>query len=119
MKNFCDKECCLNCSHFAFWDGDYCCTAEMKIHQFGFADDIFFNVDIDNTMETPDTCGDYDERYSKEISDMYMDEYKKWKEWDILCNQLKEHVSDKSGYYEKITKPIYFNKFDKWNENNS
>lgn len=116
MKNFCDKKCCLNCSHFAFWDGDYCCTAEMKIHQFGFADDIFFNVDIDNTMETPDTCGDYDERYSKKISDMYMDEYKKWKEWDILCNQLKEHISDKSGYYEKITKPIYFNKFDKWDK---
>ena len=44
---------------------------------------------------------------------------RKWKEWDILCNQLKEHISDKSGYYEKITKPIYFNKFDKWNENNS
>ena len=37
--------------------------------------------------------------------------YKKFKEWDKLCKQLEEHVSDPSGYYEKITKPIYFNKY--------
>lgn len=115
MKNFCDKKCCLTCSHFALWDGDYCCASEMTIHQLGINGDIFFNVDIDNTMETPDTCEDYEDRYSKDISNMYMDEYKKWKKWDILCNQLKQHVSDKSGYYKIITKPIYF----KCNENNS
>lgn len=25
------KHCCLNCKHFAWWDGDYVCIKKMKI----------------------------------------------------------------------------------------
>ena len=37
-----------------------------------------------------------------------MQEYKKFKKWDKLCYQLEQHVSDKSGIYEKMIKPKYF-----------
>jgi hypothetical protein len=69
------------------------------------------NKDIDKTMETPETCEDYKythhEKYP-EFDNPYIKEYKKFKKWDKLCNQLEQHVSDQSGYYEKLTKPIYF-----------
>lgn len=98
MKDFCNKKCCLTCRHFAFWDGDYCCASEMNIHQFNFNDGIWMNKDIDNTMETPDTCEDYEDRYIPKIEgyqNMYVEEYKKWKEWDKLCYQLNQHVNNK------------------------
>ena len=117
LKDFLNKKCCLNCDGFCWWDGDYCCTKEMKIHQYGMLYPYgywWMNSDIDKTMETPETCKDYEythhEKYP-ESDNPYIKEYEKFKEWDKLCKQLEEHVSDPSGYYERITKPIYFNKY--------
>lgn len=114
MKDFTHKKCCLNCDGFCWWDGDYCCTKEMKIHQYGMLYPYgywWMNKDIDNTMQTPETCEDYEyahhEKYP-EYDNPYIKEYKKFKEWDKLCWQLEQHVSDKSGIYEKLIKPKYF-----------
>ena len=98
FKDFSDKKCCLNCDGFCWWDGDYCCTMEMKIHQYCYPHQIWFNRDIDKTMETPETCEDYHyknhEKYP-ESENEYMQEYKKFKEWDKLCYQLEQHVTNK------------------------
>ena len=89
------KDCCLNCHDFRFWDDDYCCITKMKIHQYGYDNEnggygayTFMNEDIDNTMETPETCKDYSFDDNKE----YIEEYKKFKEWDRLYKQLEAHV---------------------------
>ena len=110
--DYSNKKCCLNCDGFCWWDGDYCCTKEMKIHQYGNGS-IHMTEDIEKTMETPDTCEDYEythhEKYP-ESDNPYIKEYKKFKEWDKLCRQLENHVLDASRYYEKYTKPKYFYK---------
>ena len=107
MKKLIDysrKKCCLTCDGFCWWDGDYCCTKEIKIHQFGYGNENgghtaypFMNRDIDKTMETPETCEDYEychhEKYPESEND-YIRQYKKFKEWDRLCWQLEEHVND-------------------------
>ena len=90
IKNYTNKDCCLNCCNFSFWDGDYCCVSHMQIHQYGF--DIhhypYMNEDIDNTMETPETCEDY----SKCENDWIIEEYKKYKELQKLCKKLESFV---------------------------
>lgn len=125
MKDFTNKKCCLTCDGFCFWDGDYCCFPHMDIHQNGawrypqfdnkpnggfFSDTRMFS-DIDKTMETPETCKDYKythhERYP-ESDNPYIKEYKKFKEFDKLCKQLEDHVSDKSGLYKKCFHNFYF-----------
>lgn len=39
---------CVNCGHFAWWDGDFCCTKHLKILQeaptYEFNDDIIRSV---------------------------------------------------------------------------
>jgi len=98
FKDFSDKKCCLNCDGFCWWDGDYCCTMEMKIHQYCWPHQIWFNRDIDKTMETPETCEDYHYKHHEkypESENEYMQEYKKFKEWDKLCYQLEQHVTNK------------------------
>lgn len=97
IKDFTNKKCCLNCEGFCWWDGDYCCTKKMKIHQFGYGNSnggyfgtTYMNKDIDNTMETPETCEDY--VYSSKNDYFIKEEYKKFKEWDKLCKQLEYHV---------------------------
>ena len=94
MIDYTNKDCCLNCCNFSFWDGDYCCVSHMQIHQYGF--DIhyypYMNEDIDNTMETPETCKDYS-KFNNDISEMMYDEYKKYKELQKLCVQLESFVN--------------------------
>lgn len=106
MKDYTNTKCCLNCNAFCWWDGDYCCTIKMKIHQYGYYPKngytAWFNEDIDNTMETPDTCPKYIyDIYNKQC---YIEEYKKFKEWERLCQQLHDHVTDKSGIYKRLSK---------------
>lgn len=107
IKDFTNKKCCLTCDGFCWWDGDYCCTQKMDIHQFGYSNGNWFNEDIDNTMQTSETCKDYEythmthDKYT-EFTNGYIKEYKKFKEWDRLCKQLEDHVSDKSGLYKKF-----------------
>lgn len=105
------KKCCLNCAGFCWWDGDYCCTKEMSIHQYGYPNGFWMNEDIDNTMETPETCEEYEYRHHDtypESENIYIKEYKKFKEWKNLCKQLENHINDNSGIYIKLTKPKYF-----------
>ena len=107
MKDFTNKKCCLNCDGFCWWNGDYCCTKEMFIHQYGYKNGPWFNEDIDNTMETPDTCEDYEYTHHEtypESNNPYIKEYKKFKEWDKLCRQLENHVLDASGIYKEFIK---------------
>ena len=68
--------------------------------------------DIDRTMKLGKDCEDYHKwgtyMYVHDCPNTYLEEYKKFKEWDRLCYQLEQHVLDPSGYYELITKPKYF-----------
>ena len=34
FKDYTNKDCCINCEGFCFWDSDYCCFPQMKIHQY-------------------------------------------------------------------------------------
>ena len=95
------KKCCLNCDGFCLWDGDYCCTKEMSIHQYGYPNGPWMNKDIFTTMETPETCEDYcyvhHETYP-ESDNSYIKEYEKLKEWIRLQDELDKFVNDYSGY---------------------
>ena len=51
--------CCINCEGFAWWDGDYCCTLHMRIHQHAPGTDPWFREDILKTMKGPVDCKDY------------------------------------------------------------
>ena len=102
MKDFTNKKCCLTCDGFCWWDGDYCCTKHMKIHQYGYGNENggftaypYMNEDIDNTMQTPETCEDYDYTHHAgypESENEYIKEYKKYKELQKLCKKLESFV---------------------------
>lgn len=124
--DFTNKDCCLNCECFCFWDGDYCCFPHMQIHQYGadqyhefnhnpnkgfFADTRMFG-DIDKTMVLGKDCEDYKKwgtyMYTDLMSNDFISEYKKFKAWERLCKQLEDHVSDPSGVYERDWRCRYF-----------
>lgn len=94
FKDFTNKECCITCNGFCWWDGDYCCIKKMKIHQYGILYPYgypWMNEDIDNTMKTLETCEEYEyDPYNYE----YIEEYKNFKKWDKLCKQLENHVKE-------------------------
>ena len=97
MIDYRDRECCLTCQGFAFWDGDYCCIRKWKIHQYGYGHENggFFaypwmNEDIDNTMKTPETCKDYKKNNSK--YQLYTSEYKKFKQFQELQEQYDKVI---------------------------
>lgn len=105
FKDYTNKDCCLNCDGFCFWDGDYCCTKLMEIHQYGIrSNDSFIaqpwmNQDIDNTMLLKEECKDYNKVvYNQNTDNEYIKEYKKWKEWDRLCKQYENNLSVKNLY---------------------
>ena len=130
MKDFTYKDCCINCENFCFWDGDYCCFPNFKIHQYNityypeydtkpnkgyFSDNRMFG-DIDNTMVLGKDCEDYHKwgtyMYVPDCPNDHLEEYKRFKEWDKLCHQLEQHVSDPSGIYKNIIKPKYFSNIE-------
>lgn len=97
------KKCCLNCAGFCWWDGDYCCTKNMEIHQYGYPNGYWMNEDIIKTMETPETCEDYEYAHHEtypESENIYIKEYNKLIEWIRLQDELAKFVNDKSGYYK-------------------
>ena len=119
FKDFTKKDCCINCEAFCWWDGDYCCTMKMKIHQYGYGNENggyfanpYMNRDIDNTMQLGKNCEDYRKwgtyMYVPNCPNEHLEEYKRFKEWDKLCYQLEQHVSDPSDVYEKYIKPIFY-----------
>lgn len=108
IKDFSHKKCCLNCDGFCWWDGDYCCTKEMKIHQYGILYPygyMWMNKDIENTMQTPETCIEYNYRHHKrypESDNEYIKEYRKFREWQDLIYKYESHIQDKSGVYQLL-----------------
>lgn len=48
---------CVNCSHFSWWDGDFCCTKHMKVLQE--ANDANFNDGILIAIEENKDCEDW------------------------------------------------------------
>ena len=78
----------------------------------GFFSDSRMFRDIDRTMKLGKDCEDYHKWgtyiYVQNCPNEHLEEYKKFKEWDKLCYQLEQHVSDKSGIYEKLIKSKYF-----------
>lgn len=98
MKNWNTCDCCLNCRNFSFWDGDYVCPWHWELHQAGYQNkggyiiNTWMNEDIDQTMQTPETCPDYDKNNDIEERNNWMhDEYArfmKWKEEKALLNSF-------------------------------
>lgn len=49
---------CINCEHFAWWDGDYCCMRTLMIIQPSPEGD--FSAVIFKKLKTPKTCPYYE-----------------------------------------------------------
>lgn len=95
-KDYRNKKCCLNCKNFVWWDGDYCCVSDMKIHQYGFGNQnggylgtTYMNEDIDNTMQTPETCDDYEHTFKNIYINL---EYSKFKEYQEMINNYNKFI---------------------------
>ena len=99
FKDFTNIDCCINCEGFCFWDGDYCCFPNFKIHQYGWPHQLWMDGDIDKTMVLGKDCEDYHKwgtyMYVPNCHNEYLEEYKKFKEWDKLCYQLEQHIQNK------------------------
>lgn len=65
---------CATCSHFVWWDGDYCCIKNLKILQESADGNFHTEIPIKD-------CNDYNE-----------DEYKIY--YNIYKEFLKEHGKD-------------------------
>lgn len=98
-KDFSNVDCCLNCKNFTWWDGDYCCVSDMKIHQFGFGNQnggyfgtTYMNEDIDNTMKIKEECDDWEKYNHRQY---IQKEYLKFKDFENKQNQYYAHIIDK------------------------
>ena len=65
---------CINCEHFAWWDGDYCCVAKKKILQESPEGE--FNEDILMSLKLNKDC----EAWSRieEERNIYEEPFKNW-----------------------------------------
>lgn len=66
---------CITCEHFAWWDGDYCCTAHMEILQNAPTGE--FNSEIQEALKKHGKCLDYEESMDC-IRNVYETAYKKF-----------------------------------------
>lgn len=69
------KESCINCEHFAWWDGDYCCVLRFKI--LCESPDGEFTDEILKRMETSKTCNDYNAA-TKKHAELYEEPFLKF-----------------------------------------
>ena len=112
FKDFTKKDCCINCESFCWWDGDYCCFPNMKIHQYNitnypefdskpnkgyFSDNRMFG-DIDNTMVLGKNCEDYHKwgtyMYVSNCPNEHLEEYKRLvNEAEIQINSIRNGLS--------------------------
>ena len=60
---------CLNCEHFAWWDGDYCCTAKFKILCSSPNGD--FTHDILTSLRINKNCSEHAPEENKEVANMH------------------------------------------------
>lgn len=100
MKNYLKCHCCLDCQAFCWWDGDYCCTMQMKIHDH--SKDGRMSMNIQRTMKTPETCNDYmydDSVYS--VGCFERDEYARFYELQNQIDLLNSFVDDKWNIVRK------------------
>lgn len=63
---------CITCSHFDWWDGDFCCTKLMKILQN--APDAKFNDDIIMALRLNKNCSDH----VQDEKPLYEEQFKKF-----------------------------------------
>lgn len=97
------KKCCCNCEGMAFWDGDYVCTMEMMIHQYGYRfptvpgakygaeQGVWMDEDFEKTIKTPETC----EYYSYTQHHEYLEkEFMKWLKYKKM---IKEYEAKMRG----------------------
>lgn len=66
---------CINCKHFAWWDGDYCCTDKFKILQASPKGQ--FNADIEYALEKNKNCKKWKAGNPK-IVEMYLKAYNEY-----------------------------------------
>ena len=95
--------CCLNCQAMSFWDGDYVCTMQMKIHQYGYRfptvpgaeygaqQGMWMNEDFERTLKTSEECSDW---MFDEHSEWLQEEYKKWLKYKKM---IKEYETKMRG----------------------
>lgn len=71
---------CINCSNFAWWDGDYCCTAKLKILQN--SPDGKINDDMLMALKLNRNCNSWNEAGEKirEMHEEAFNDYLKTKE---------------------------------------
>lgn len=65
---------CVNCDHFAWWDGDYCCVKKLKILQQSKNGE--FNNDIIKSLEYYKDCSDWEEMYLP--AQIYVEPFKEY-----------------------------------------
>lgn len=72
MLNELPKKNYINCEHFSWWDGDYCCTDKFKILQE--SKNGKFNEDILFALENNMNCSKWKLGRPK-ITEMYMEAF--------------------------------------------
>ena len=90
------KNNCINCEHFAWWDGDYCCVKNFKI--LCESKSGHFNEDILTAIKTPKTCNDYKKAKNKKMTEIYQEAYIEFlKEYEskVKENQPTSATSEK------------------------
>lgn len=91
-------KCCINCKHFAFWDGDYCCIDKMAILQEGLHDNRgyiehpYMTTQLEDNMQTPKTCEEYEYKEGIAKAD-YEYEYKKFRELQDQIELLEKYTN--------------------------
>ncbi|MBP5455228.1 MAG: hypothetical protein J6Y37_01865 [Paludibacteraceae bacterium] len=79
------KESCINCEHFGWWDGDYCCVLKFRVlcdsPNGEFTDDILKN------LKTPKTCNSYIQANAKH-AELYEEPFLKFLEQKQCGTQL-------------------------------
>lgn len=68
---------CLNCEHFTWWDGDYCCTKNFII--LGKSNENWdFTEDIVSMLKTFEDCIDWKKSKSEFHTELYKEKYHKF-----------------------------------------
>ena len=75
MNKYLEKS-CINCEHFAWWDGDYVCTAKFKLLQESPNGE--FNKDILMSLRLNKNCLDYNKQTNKKIIDLHTEPFIKF-----------------------------------------
>lgn len=67
---------CINCEHFTWWDGDYCCIEKMKILCESPKGD--FNDDILHSLKVNENCKKHLPSSNEQVTAMYEEAFEKF-----------------------------------------